>query len=384
MTWGKAILNWKRTPQEALSTIIDLNHRYALDGRDPASYGGILWCLGQFDRPFEPETPIFGAVRPRSTSQHARRLDTQKYHARVTEPRFAPAQHVAIIGAGISGLSAARVLQDHGLKVTVFDKGRGIGGRMSTRRIDGGITFDHGAQYFTARDPRFKNLVDSWIEQNLVAKWPDQSRGNDQKIVVLEGGDVKSQSNSDDRFVAVPAMNAICKHLAQGIEIQTQARVGKIDRVEGDLENGVEVFDDAGDSLGQFKRVIVSAPAEQTAELLVNFTAIAEPIANIEMNPCWATMVAFDKPITDQWAGAFLHDSFLSWTARNNTKPGRNKDSDHLVIHAAADWTAEHWDHDSEEVAEKMLAEFWRVTGATQQPHRYLTSGRPVAEPLFF
>ena len=149
MTWGKAILNWKRTPQEALATIIDLNHRYALDGRDPASYGGILWCLGQFDRPFEPEQNIIGTVRPRPTSNHASRLDTEKYLTRITTPRFDPAPTVAIIGAGISGLSAARTLQDHGLTVTVFDKSRGVGGRMSTRRTDQGTTFDHGAQYFT-------------------------------------------------------------------------------------------------------------------------------------------------------------------------------------------------------------------------------------------
>ena len=60
MTWGKAILEWTETPERALEVLIDLNHRYALDGRDPASYGGILWCLGQFDRPFPPEQPILG------------------------------------------------------------------------------------------------------------------------------------------------------------------------------------------------------------------------------------------------------------------------------------------------------------------------------------
>ena len=55
MTWGKAILEWTENHRLALERLIDLNHRFALDGRDPASYGGILWCLGQFDRPFFPE-----------------------------------------------------------------------------------------------------------------------------------------------------------------------------------------------------------------------------------------------------------------------------------------------------------------------------------------
>ena len=103
---------------------------------------------------------------------------------------------------------------------------------------------------------------------------------------------------------------------------------------------------------------------------------MAEPISKIEMNPCWATMVAFEKPITDQWAGAFLHGSFLSWAARNSTKPGRNHDVEHLVIHANPEWTAEHWEQDAGEVAQMMLAEFWRVSGISPQSATHLQSHR--------
>jgi len=158
------------------------------------------------------------------------------------------------------------------LQVTVFDKSRGIGGRMSTRRIDGGAAFDHGAQYFTARDKRFKRYVDSWQEQGLVAQWPDKSLGDDQKIVVLQDGAIKSESNTDKRFVAVPAMNTICKHLAEGLQIQKQTRVAKIKSVKDSEKcggNTVEIFDDDSSALGKFGRVIVSAPAEQTAELRI-------------------------------------------------------------------------------------------------------------------
>jgi len=372
MTWGKAILQWKQDPQEALATIIDLNHRYALDGRDPASYGGILWCLGQFDRPFEPEQNVMGTVRPRPTSQHANRLDPEKYLAKATRPRFDPVLNVAVIGAGISGLIAARTLQDHGLNVTVFDKGRGVGGRMSTRRIEGEATFDHGAQYFTARDRRFIRYVDSWEEQRLVAKWPDKNLGSDQQIAVLENGKIKSVSDSDERFVAFPRMNSICKHLSGGLTVKTKTRVGKV--VASD--SGVKLIDDGQNSLGEFDRLIVTAPAPQTAELLENFPQMADPISQIKMAPCWATMVAFAKPITDQWVGAFLHDSFLSWTARNSTKPGRDSNVEHLVIHAAPDWTEEHWEDDPDKVAEMMLAEFWRVAGISPVPHHHLQSHR--------
>ena len=290
-------------------------------------------------------------------------------------PRLDPIPSVAVIGAGMSGLFAARTLQDHGLAVTVFEKSRGVGGRMSTRRIEGGTTFDHGAQYFTARDPRFISNVDSWIEQGIVGQWPDPKMGNDQKIVVLEKGTIKSESDSDQRYVAVPRMNSICKHLAHGLNIQTQTRITKV-LASADEVGGVELFDEAENSLGQFDRLIISAPTSQTAELLTNFPALAKPIAKIEMNPCWATMVAFEKPITDQWVGAFLHDSILSWAARNSTKPGRNHDVEHLVIHAIPEWTDQHWEHEPTEVAKMMLAEFWKVAGIEPASPVHLQSHR--------
>ncbi len=77
---------------------------------------------------------------------------------------------VAVVGAGLSGLVCARVLADHGHEVRVFDKGRGPGGRMSTRRA-GPWRFDHGAQYFTVRDSRFARWVESWKKDGLVTPW---------------------------------------------------------------------------------------------------------------------------------------------------------------------------------------------------------------------
>lgn len=83
MTWGKAVVSWSRDAADAWEKLVDLNHRYALDGRDPSSYGGLLWCLGLFDRPFQPELPVIGSLRPRSTSDHAKRLDVRQFAARI-------------------------------------------------------------------------------------------------------------------------------------------------------------------------------------------------------------------------------------------------------------------------------------------------------------
>ena len=373
MTWGKAILNWRSTPQDALNTIIDLNHRYALDGRDPASYGGILWCLGQFDRPFEPPQNVLGTVRPRPTSQHASRLDPEKFLAKVTEPRFQSPSRVAIVGAGLSGVIAARTLSDHGIEVQIFEKSRGVGGRMATRRIDDQHSnFDHGAQYFTVRDDRFHRYVESWKRQGLVAQWPDPALGSDQKIVVLKEGSIVSESSPGMRYVGVPAMNRICKHLAEDLNVRKQTRVA---RVKND-ESGLTLFDENDESLGHFDRAVVSIPAEQAAILLAGDKAMVEVLDRIQMNPCWAVMVGFERPLTDQWVGAFLHDSLLSWAARNSTKPGRNKKVEHLILHANPAWTASHWESPAEEVAELMLQEFWRVSGIPAQTPSHIRGHR--------
>ncbi len=74
MLWGKKILEWSPTPKDALETMIELNNKYALDGRDPNSYSGIFWCLGRYDRPWGPERPIFGKVRYMSSENTARKL----------------------------------------------------------------------------------------------------------------------------------------------------------------------------------------------------------------------------------------------------------------------------------------------------------------------
>jgi deoxyribodipyrimidine photo-lyase len=79
MLWGKKIVEWSSSPRRAFATMIELNNRFAVDGRDPGSYSGILWCLGLFDRPWGPERPIFGTVRYMSSAATARKLQMKRY-----------------------------------------------------------------------------------------------------------------------------------------------------------------------------------------------------------------------------------------------------------------------------------------------------------------
>jgi deoxyribodipyrimidine photo-lyase len=79
MLWGKKVLEWSKTPQDALETLIHLNNKFALDGRDPNSYTGIFWVFGRYDRPWGPERPIFGSVRYMSSDNTAKKLDVKGY-----------------------------------------------------------------------------------------------------------------------------------------------------------------------------------------------------------------------------------------------------------------------------------------------------------------
>ncbi len=129
---------------------------------------------------------------------------------------------VAIIGAGVAGLTCARELATAGFKVTVVDKGRSPGGRTATRRKEPGLEFDHGAQYFTARDPRFQRVTADWIQRGVVAEWHG-------RIVRLEAG-VATETTPLPRYVGTPGMSAMAEDLASGLHVHSGVQVVRIHR----------------------------------------------------------------------------------------------------------------------------------------------------------
>ena len=375
MTWGKALLQWTRSPEEALWTMIDLNHRYALDGSDPNSIGGILWCLGLFDRPFEPEKKVIGRLRPRSTRSHAARLDLASYAARVTRPSASASFRVAVVGAGLAGVVAARSLAGHGHRVRIFEKARGAGGRMTTRRA-AGYAFDHGAQYFTARDPYFQQRVDRWEQAGWVRPW-------DGRIRVIRNGQVEREKRHHRRYVGMPRMSAVARHLTDGLDVAWSTRVGGI-RNTGRQKI---LVDEHGNDLGAYDAVVLSAPAEQSARLLVDHSRLFDRLSGIRMTPCWAVMLAFDPPLALPFDGAFIYDLSISWAARNASKPGRNEDGA-WVIHASGAWSSQHYELEPQDVIHRLLADFLSVTQtpavepvfATAHRWRYAQAENPITE----
>ncbi len=372
MTWGKAILEWTENHRQALERMIDLNHRYALDGRDPASYGGILWCLGQFDRPFFPEQPILGSVRPRPVRFHEQRIDVDAYEKRVDRGIAYPSPRIAMIGTGLSGLMCSRILRDHGIDVRCFEKSRRVGGRTSTRKIADGFQFDHGAQYFTIRDPHLKRYLESWVADKHVAEW----HGN---IVSIDEPCKISELSPTRRYVGTPSMESLARHLSTDLSIQFETEVSSAIRKEG----GYQVLATEDRDLGVFDIVLWNCPPIQTSRQIPSDCRWRDRLSQVDMVPCWAVMMEIERRWEIPLDGAFVNQGKLSWIARDSSKPARPTGLETWVLHSAVDWAKENLETSKEQVVQLLLKEAEQVTGSripkqhSAKAHRWLYS-RPV------
>ncbi len=357
MTWAKMLPMWTESPERTLEELIDLNHRLALDGSDPNSYGGLLWALGLFDRPFSPETPVLGTIRPRDTATHAERLDMAAYRRVVS--RRERELRVCVIGAGIAGLAAARAIADQGHAVIVLEKARGPGGRAATRRAEP-YTFDHGAQYFTVRDGRVGHVLGAWLEAGVVAPYTPRLAEIDER-----GIHPKSPEGAE-RYVGVGGMNALARHLAADVDVRASARVSSLHRHDGQWS----VMLDDGEELGPFDAMVCTAPPAQADQLLSGVdTPLLGDLRSIDMAPCWAAMLGFDRALDTAFDAAFVNTGPLSWIARHHpAKPGREP-IEAWTVHASPAWSRENLERAPEDVLPELIAAFGRLTGAEDPPH---------------
>lgn len=260
---------------------------------------------------------------------------------------------ILVIGGGMAGLSAAQALAAAGRSVTVLDKGRGPGGRMATRRVESQgetLRFDHGAQYFTARDPAFRAVVAAWERDGIAASWP---------------------AAGEEAWVGTPGMNACVKAMAEALDVRWGVRAERLTRSAGlwQVIAAGQVF--------TASTLIVAVPAEQAAVLLADiappFAALAAGVASA---PCWAVMASFAERLP--LAHTFRSDTApVSWAARNSAKPGRGG-PETWVIHASPARSRKLIDLPKDEVARTILADFFAATGTASilpmhlDAHRWL------------
>ena len=274
-------------------------------------------------------------------------------------------QTVAIVGAGMAGLSCARQLHEAGFRVRIFDKGHGPGGWVSVRRTDFGASFDDGAQYFTVRDAALARQVERWLSAGVVAPWQG-------RIGSLKSGQWTPTKSDTVRYVGVPGMSAIARDLALDLDLELQSCVTAVAR-EG---SGWRLAVEDGQEPGVFDVLLMNAPAPQSASLLNDFPEFARQIRSARLAPCWAVMVAFEEPLTVPWDAAFVEDSPLSWIARNSSKPGRPTQPDCWVLHANPDWSTWHLEYNSDLVAASLLTSFRQLAGVSWQRPAFTAAHR--------
>ena len=152
---------------------LEMNDRFALDGRDPSSIAGVQWCFGLFDRAFGPVDPIMGKVRKRPTHVHENRIDMTAYEELTNKATMGTSMDIGIVGGGLSGMFAARLLSDLGHNVTVWDKGSRIGGRLTGWQTDEGSKIHLGARALDSIPRWMDRFVDEWARLGLVSREGD-------------------------------------------------------------------------------------------------------------------------------------------------------------------------------------------------------------------
>ncbi|MFK8251813.1 NAD(P)/FAD-dependent oxidoreductase [Ancylobacter terrae] len=253
---------------------------------------------------------------------------------------------IAIVGTGGGGLVLARELHralGPRCGVTVFDKGLGVGGRISTRR-DGGYRFDHGAASFTVRTAAFREWLAPLRAAEIVAEW----RG---PAVNLAGGRVLGpRHHAEPRFVGMPGMNALALCLADTLDVRCGVEVAPLEPRPG----AHRLRSVAGHELVTFDLVVAAAPAHRSAALFrAAVQAAAMPTAR--MKPRHGLMVALDRPWGESWVAARVQDGPLRSIFVDSSKPGRATDRATLVAHTRARWSRLHEEVPAELPAPIML-----------------------------
>jgi len=246
---------------------------------------------------------------------------------------------VLVIGAGMAGLCAAQALKSAGRKPLIVDKGRGIGGRMATRRI-GDATFDHGAQFATTRDSRFAEVLESAKAAGAATEW---CRG------------FTKDADGHPRWRGAPGMASLAKYLAAGLEITQQAQVTALEKA---ADHWIVTMGDG--QTWTVAGIVLTAPVPQALALLKASSMELEPamqdrLSALQYERCLAVMAVLEGPSrVPPPGGLALSEGPISWIADNQQKGVSATPA--VTLHATDAFSVANWERDREEVARELLA----------------------------
>ena len=252
-------------------------------------------------------------------------------------------ERIAVIGAGMAGLSAAARLREAGVSVSLFEKSRGLGGRLATRRFDGGAA-DLGTAYVTVRDEAFQNVVQQAIFAGQATGWAPIGRTTDEPWII-----------------GLPGMSGLVRGLARDLDVTFLITVERI----GSTSEGYVLQTDKGGQ-GAFDAVIVAIPAPQAEPLLQAHGKPFGDIGDVRMRATLAGVYTFAEPV-DLEADIVMSHGPIDLAYRNNSKAGR-PDTETWVVHGTQDWSESVLEDDPQDSATALLAAFRSVAGAVPKP----------------
>ena len=268
---------------------------------------------------------------------------------------------IAVIGAGVAGLACAAELARADARVTVFERSRGLGGRLATRR-NGAFAFDHGAQFITARSRPFLRFAEIAARAGVLGTW---------KPRVLEDGRPLGEP-FEDWMVGVPGMSTMVRPLSRGIELQTGVSVHEL--LQG--QRGWELQTDSGRQNEVFGAVVVAVPAPQAISLLGHHGRAFRHLTGVRMAPCWAAMFAFERPLDLGAEALRWTQGPLTWAACNSSKLDREAEPQTWVVHASPQWSREYLEADARDAAQRLFGEFALAVGRELPPPAHLEAHR--------
>jgi predicted NAD/FAD-dependent oxidoreductase len=254
---------------------------------------------------------------------------------------------VLIIGAGIAGLTAARILRAAGRTVLVLEKSRGLGGRAATRRWDG-LPVDHGAQFFTARSADFTAQVEEWSRRGVCFEW---SRGFHR---ATRDGPQQADGDHFPRYACREGMAALGRDLG-GTDLSLVLRETKAVKIEHSSSAwGVSTEDGR---VFRSHALVVTPPPPQSAALLATASPDAASLLHsLPMAPCLALVARYPRR-EFAWRGIQTPSGqVVSWIGHDTSKrPELHPNATVLVIHASAEFSSDHFDAGEETIARRLL-----------------------------
>ncbi len=254
----------------------------------------------------------------------------------------------AVIGAGVAGVTIARELQDQGATVTLFDKSKGTGGRLSSRSWQGGW-IDHGAPYFAARTDQFARYLRSQVSSHSLQSWEGRIRGIPNQDELLG-------------YIGFPRNSSITRSLLGDINFQPSTRIA---RLVHDGNNWL-LFNDGESLLGHWDLLVITAPAPQTLALVRDLPEMADQVRKAEMEACWVAAVQLSTPLNEAAEVMIDPAPGLRRIVANSAKPGRNNQNVYL-LQATVDWTQEHLEDAPQQVGAMLCNLFVRSFSLTAQ-----------------